>query len=93
MEFNTSKPIFLDKIGDTVCIPSNILHCHGSRNKDQDFSHIAIRRSTLDNGQQAKSLWDYEIEEMKKVMGINADREGSSKAFQQDHKHLENNSK
>jgi hypothetical protein len=77
-EFNTSKPIFLDKIGDTVCIPSNILHCHGSRNKDQDFSHIAIRRSTLDNGQQAKSLWEYEIEEMKKVMGINDDSKVSS---------------
>ena len=50
----------------------------GSRNKDQDFFHIAIRRSTLDNGQQAKSLWDYEIEEMKKVMGINGDSKVSS---------------
>ena len=69
-KFNINKPIFLDEIGDTVCIPSNILHCHGSRSKDQDFSHIAIRRSTLDNGQQAKSLWEYEIEEMKKVMEI-----------------------
>jgi hypothetical protein len=69
-KFNINKPIFLDEIGDTVCIPSNILHCHGSRCKNQDFSHIAIRRSTLDNGQQAKSLWEYEIEEMKKVMGI-----------------------
>jgi hypothetical protein len=34
--------------------------------------------STLDNGQQAKSLWDYEIEEMKKVMGINDDSKVSS---------------
>lgn len=64
------KSIFLNKIGDTVCIPPNVLHCHGSRSKEQDFSHIAIRRSTLDNGQQAKSLWEYDINAMKKIMGI-----------------------
>ncbi len=63
------KSIFLNKIGDTVCIPPNVLHCHGSRSKEQDFSHIAIRRSTLDNGQQAKSLWEYDINAMKKIMG------------------------
>ena len=64
------KTIFLNNIGDTVCIPPNVLHCHGSRSKEQDFSHIAIRRSTLDNGQQAKSLWEYDINAMKKIMGI-----------------------
>jgi quercetin dioxygenase-like cupin family protein len=64
------KTIFLNNIGDTVCIPPNVLHCHGSRSNEQDFSHIAIRRSTLDNGQQAKSLWEYDINAMKKIMGI-----------------------
>ncbi|MGB6673062.1 MAG: hypothetical protein WBE34_11555 [Candidatus Nitrosopolaris sp.] len=64
------KTFFLNNIGDTVCIPPNVLHCHGSRSKEQDFSHIAIRRSTVDNGQQAKSLWEYDINAMKKIMGI-----------------------
>lgn len=64
------KTIFLNNIGDTVCIPPNVLHCHGSRSKEQDFSHIAIRRTTVDNGQQAKSLWEYDINAMKKIMGI-----------------------
>jgi quercetin dioxygenase-like cupin family protein len=69
-QFSISKTIFLDKIGDTVCIPPNVLHCHGSTQEGLDFSHIAIRRSTLDNKQQAKSLWEYDTEAMKKVMGV-----------------------
>jgi quercetin dioxygenase-like cupin family protein len=69
-QFSISKTIFLDKIGDTVCIPPNVLHCHGSTREGLDFSHIAIRRSTLDNKQQAKSLWEYDTEAMKKVMGV-----------------------
>ena len=73
-KFHISKTIFLDKIGDTVCIPPNVLHCHGSRNKEQDFSHIAIRRSTLDNKQQAKTLREYDIQAMKKVMDIVDDK-------------------
>ena len=73
-KFHISKTIFLDKIGDTVCIPPNALHCHGSRNKEQDFSHIAIRRSTLDSKQQAQTLWEYDIQSMKKVMGIMGDK-------------------
>ena len=36
----------------------------------KDFSHIAIRRSTLDTGLPAKTVWEYQIEKMKKVMGI-----------------------
>src|SRR5918912_3101854 len=28
-KFHVSKTIFLDKIGDTVCVPPNVLHCHG----------------------------------------------------------------
>ncbi len=67
-KYNIGKTIFLNKIGDTVCIPPNVLHCHGSRRKEQDFSHIAIRRSTLADGQPAKSLWEYDIKAMKKVM-------------------------
>jgi quercetin dioxygenase-like cupin family protein len=69
-QFSINKTIFLDKIGDTVCIPPNVLHCHGSAQEGVDFSHIAIRRSTLDNKQQAKSLWEYDTEAMKKVMGV-----------------------
>jgi quercetin dioxygenase-like cupin family protein len=70
-QFSISKTIFLDKIGDTVCIPPNVLHCHGATQEEGvDFSHIAIRRSTLDNKQQAKSLWEYDTEAMKKVMGV-----------------------
>jgi quercetin dioxygenase-like cupin family protein len=69
-KFDITKTIFLDKIRDTVCIPPNVLHCHGSRNKEQDFSHIAIRRSTLDSKQQAKTLWEYDTQAMKKVMGV-----------------------
>jgi len=69
-QFSISKTIFLDKIGDTVCVPPNILHCHGSGSNGKRFSHIAMRRSTLDNKQQAKTLWEYDIEAMKKVMGI-----------------------
>src|SRR5918911_3659670 len=69
-QFSISKTTFLDKIGDTVCIPPNVLHCHGSAQQGLDFSHIAIRRSTLDNNQQAKTLWEYDIEAMKKVMSV-----------------------
>ena len=69
-QFSISKTTFLDKIGDTVCIPPNVLHCHGSAQQGLDFSHIAIRRSTSDNNQQAKTLWEYDIEAMKKVMSV-----------------------
>jgi quercetin dioxygenase-like cupin family protein len=72
-QFSISKTVFLDKIGDTVCIPPNVLHCHGSAQQELDFSHIAIRRTTLDNNQQAKSLWEYDTKTMKKVMGVRDD--------------------
>jgi len=68
LKYNIGKTIFLNKIGDTVCIPPNVLHCHGSRSKKQDFAHIAIRRSTLADGKPAKSLWEYDIKAMKRVM-------------------------
>jgi quercetin dioxygenase-like cupin family protein len=77
-KFHISKTIFLDKIGDTVCIPPNVLHCHGSRNKEYCFSHIAIRRSTLDSKQPAKTLWEYDTQTMKKVIGVMEDSKLSS---------------
>jgi quercetin dioxygenase-like cupin family protein len=77
-KFDISKTIFLDKIGDTVCIPPNVLHCHGSANKEQDFSHIAIRRSTLDSAKQAKTLWEYDIQAMKELMSVMDDNKVSS---------------
>jgi len=67
-KYAIGKTVFLNKIGDTVCIPPNVLHCHGSRSKERDFSHIAIRRSTLADGKPAKSLWEYDIKAMKRVM-------------------------
>jgi quercetin dioxygenase-like cupin family protein len=76
-QFILSKTIFLEKIGDTVCIPPNVLHCHGSAQRGLDFSHIAIRRSTLDNNQQAKTLWEYDTEAMKMVMGVRDDNKVS----------------
>ncbi|MFL6379311.1 MAG: hypothetical protein ACJ72R_17895, partial [Nitrososphaeraceae archaeon] len=51
IKFDISKTIFLDKIGDTVCILPNVLHCHGSASMEHHFSHIAIRKSTLDSKQ------------------------------------------
>ena len=54
------------------------MHCHGSANKEHDFSHIAIRISTLDSKQQAKTLWEYDIEAMKKVMGVMDDSKVAS---------------
>jgi quercetin dioxygenase-like cupin family protein len=78
IKFDISKTIFLDKIGDTVCIPPNVLHCHGSANKEHHFSHIAIRRSTLDSKQQAKTLWEYDTQAMKKVMGVMDDSKVAS---------------
>jgi quercetin dioxygenase-like cupin family protein len=77
-KLDISKTIFLDKIGDTVCIPPNVLHCHGSANNEHDFSHIAIRRSTLDGKQQAKTLWEYNTQAMKKAMEVVDDSKVSS---------------
>ena len=45
------EPIFLKK-GDTVVIPKNIPHYHGSDDKDETFGHIAILSS------KAQSNWD-----------------------------------
>ena len=45
---------------------------------DVDFSHIAIRRSTLDGKQQAKTLWEYDTQAMKKAMEVVDDSKVSS---------------
>ena len=45
------QPVFLKK-GDSVVIPKNISHFHGSNDKVQTFGHIAILSS------KSKSDWD-----------------------------------
>jgi quercetin dioxygenase-like cupin family protein len=48
-EIEIEKTILIEK-GDVICIPAFILHWHGCRNKNEDFTHIAIRKRTqLDN--------------------------------------------
>jgi quercetin dioxygenase-like cupin family protein len=48
-EIEIEKTVLIEK-GDVICIPAFILHWHGCRNKNEDFTHIAIRKRTqLDN--------------------------------------------
>jgi len=42
--------------GDTVHIPANVLHTHGSINKKKTFSHIAINISPKKNSEY-KTTW------------------------------------
>jgi len=44
------------KVGDIAYIPAKTLHTHGSSNKKQDFSHIAINSSPIKN-QEPKTTW------------------------------------
>ena len=44
------------KKGDVVYIPKYTLHLHGSTNKKQKFSHIAINSHTS-TGLEAKTIW------------------------------------
>lgn len=44
------------KKGDVVYIPKHTLHLHGSTNKKQKFSHIAINSHTS-TGREAKTIW------------------------------------
>ena len=44
------------KLGDIAFIPAKELHTHGSANKRQDFSHIAINSSPRKN-QEPKTIW------------------------------------
>lgn len=48
-EIKIDKTVMMEK-GDVICVPAFILHWHGCRNKNEDFTHIAIRKRTqLDN--------------------------------------------
>jgi quercetin dioxygenase-like cupin family protein len=48
-EIEIEKTILIEK-GDVICVPAFILHWHGCSNKNEDFTHIAIRKRTqLDN--------------------------------------------
>ncbi len=44
------------KVGDIAYIPAKVLHTHGSTNKKQDFSHIAINSSPIKN-KEPKTTW------------------------------------
>jgi len=44
------------KVGDISYIPAKQLHTHGSSNKKQDFSHIAINSSPIKN-QEPRTTW------------------------------------
>jgi quercetin dioxygenase-like cupin family protein len=62
--------IFLEKEGDTVCIPANRLHFHGAM-RGENFSHIAIRKmyKLNNNGangndtniKKADNKWEYDL--------------------------------
>jgi quercetin dioxygenase-like cupin family protein len=58
--------LFLEKEGDTVCIPNNKLHFHGAIKKGEDFSHIAIRKlhkidETTGSIKRAENKWEYDL--------------------------------
>ena len=48
-EINDNDMTFLEKEGDTECVPANKLHFHGAINRDT-FSHIAIGKKFKTNG-------------------------------------------
>ena len=48
-EIEIKKTVMMEK-GDVICIPAFMLHWHGSEDRNEDFTHIAIRKRTqLDN--------------------------------------------
>ncbi len=66
-EIGNNDLIFLDKEGDTVCVPANRLHFHGAVNGNT-FSHIAIRKKFKTNGasgaesvKRAENKWEYDL--------------------------------
>ena len=69
-EIDDNDIIFLEKEGDTVCIPANKLHFHGAI-RGESFSHIAIRkmykfndnRANCDdtNIKKADNKWEYDL--------------------------------
>lgn len=44
------------RLGDIVYVSAKKLHTHGSNNKNQAFSHIAINSSPIKN-QEPKTIW------------------------------------
>ena len=58
--------LFLEKQGDTVCVPNNKLHFHGAIREGEDFSHIAIRKmykvdETTGSTKRAENKWQYDM--------------------------------
>lgn len=64
-ELKDEDLIILDKMGDTVCIPANRLHFHGSAIGNEDFSHIAIRKlykiGNTGSLSRAENIWEYDL--------------------------------
>jgi hypothetical protein len=57
--------LFLENVGDTVCITRNKLHFHGAIRKGEDFSHIAIRKlykidESTGSVTRAENKWQYD---------------------------------
>jgi quercetin dioxygenase-like cupin family protein len=78
-DIDDNDVIFLEKEGDTVCIPSNKLHFHGAVH-GETFSHIAIRKKFKTNGtndaesfKRAENKWEYDL--ISEEIG-NSDSEG-----------------
>jgi hypothetical protein len=58
--------LFLEKHGDTVCIPNNKLHFYGAIREGEDFCHIAIRNmykidEKMDARKRAENKWQHEM--------------------------------
>jgi 4-carboxymuconolactone decarboxylase len=48
-EITIEKTVMMEK-GDVICIPAFMLHWHGCKDRNEDFTHIAVRKRTqLDN--------------------------------------------
>ena len=48
-EIAIEKTVMMEK-GDVICIPAFMLHWHGCKDRNEDFTHIAVRKRThLDN--------------------------------------------
>ncbi len=50
-EIEIEKTVMMEK-GDVICIPAFMLHWHGSIDKKEDFTHIAIRKRT-----ETENIW------------------------------------
>jgi quercetin dioxygenase-like cupin family protein len=58
--------LFLESVGDTVCIPRNKLHFHGAIKEGENFSHIAIRKlhkvdESAGSVTRAENKWEYDM--------------------------------